>query len=72
MIGAVFITVLLLMGCHRESPKEATQPFVPTEDRVLTQAQLDSLKEDSLRVFYERMRRWNALHGGILHRESEK
>ncbi len=32
----------------------------------------DSLKEDSMKAFYERMRRWDALHGGMRQRESDK
>ena len=37
-----------------------------------TEVKADSLKEDSMKAFYERMRRWDALHGGMRQRESDK
>ncbi len=37
-----------------------------------TEIKPDSLKEDSMKAFYERMRRWGALHGGMRQRESDK
>ena len=37
-----------------------------------TEVKADSLKEDSMKAFFERMRRWDALHGGMRHRGSDK
>ncbi|MBQ8957574.1 MAG: hypothetical protein IJ057_03575 [Bacteroidales bacterium] len=46
---------------------EQTDGFMPRIDD-----KADSLKEDSTKAFYERVRRWDALHGGVRHRESDK
>lgn len=73
LAAAAALAALLLAGCQEGSSKGLlSMPPTQKGQEEQTQAQLDSLKEDSLRVFYERIRRWNALHGGILHRESEK
>lgn len=81
------LAALLLAGCQeRNNPStkfgsrdelpltpsqrgngEQTDCFVPRND-----GQTDSLKEDSMKAFFERMRRWDALHGGMRQRESDK
>ena len=57
---------LLLAGCQNGSP--------PTQkvQEEHTEAQTDNLKEDSMKVFYERMERWKVLHGGMSRCESDK
>ena len=74
------LLALLLLGC--QSPKE--QEKASTLDCfVLRQAQQhprndgetdssDSLEKDSIRKFYERMERWEMLHGGMSRWESDK
>ena len=58
---------LLLAGCQQARQEEKKEPA--TEQ---LSAKADSTKEDTMEAFYERMRRWDALHGGIRHRESDK
>jgi len=60
------MTAILLVGCQNGSP--------PTQkvQEEHTEAQTDSLKEDSMRAFYERMERWKVLHGGMSKWESDK
>ena len=71
MFVVISVVVFLLAGCRQGSHNK--NPLSPqTENGMQTEAKIDSLKEDSLKIFHERMRRWNALHGGILHRESDK
>ena len=62
----VALAALLLAGCQNGSP--------PTQkvQEEHTEAQTDSLKEDSMKVFYERMERWRVLHGGMSRWESDK
>ena len=68
MISFVF---LLLTGCHQGNRKES--PLPPSQrGQEQVEAKPDSLKEDSMKAFYERMRRWDALHGGMRQRESDK
>jgi hypothetical protein len=69
MISVVFF---LLTGCHQGNRKES--PLSPSQMRQEEQveAKPDSFKEDSMKAFYERMRRWDALHGGMRQRESDK
>ena len=64
--AVVVFAALLLAGCQNGSP--------PTQkvQEEHTEAQTDSLKEDSMKVFYERMERWEVLHGGMSRWESEK
>ena len=47
---------------------------LPSQKENVEQTEIkpDSLKEDSMKAFYERMRRWGALHGGMRQRESDK
>ena len=60
------LAALLLAGCQNGSP--------PTQkvQEEHTEAQTDNLKEDSMKVFYERMRQWRVLHGGMSRWESDK
>jgi hypothetical protein len=60
------LLALLLLGCREGSPR--TQ----REHEERTEAETDSLKEDSMRAFYERMERWEMLHGGMSRWESDK
>ena len=60
------LLALLLLGCQEGSPPAQRIQEVQTE------AKIDSLKEDSMRAFYERMERWEMLHGGMSRWESDK
>lgn len=65
------LAALLLAGCQEGHRKELSLP--PSNgQREQTEIKADSLKEDSMKAFYERMRRWDALHGGMRQRESDK
>jgi hypothetical protein len=63
------LAALLLVGCQ-----EGNRTRNPSQKENVEQTEIkpDSLKEDSMKAFYERMRRWDALHGGMRHRESDK
>ncbi len=63
------LAALLLTGCQ-----EGNRTKDPSQKENVEQAEIkaDSLKEDSMKAFYERMRRWDALHGGMRQRESDK
>lgn len=63
------LAALLLAGCQ-----EGNRTRNPSQKENVEQTEIkaDSLKEDSMKAFYERMRRWNALHGGMRQRESDK
>ena len=60
---------MLLAGCEEGNRKSDPSQKENVEQ---TEIKADSLKEDSIKAFYERMRRWDALHGGMRHRESDK
>lgn len=67
----ISVVVFLLTGCHQGNRKES--PLPPSQrGQEQVEAKPDSLKEDSMKAFYERMRRWDALHGGMRQRESDK
>ena len=53
----------MLAGKTRREKKPSTEQV---------NVKVDSTKEDTMDAFYERMRRWDALHGGMRHKESEK
>lgn len=61
------IAALLLAGCQQARQEGKKEPAI---EQVVAKA--DSTKEDSMKAFYERMRRWDALHGGMRQRESDK
>ena len=65
------LAALLLTGCQEGHRKELSLP-PSNEQREQTEVKADSLKEDSMKAFYERMRRWDALHGGMRQSESDK
>jgi len=65
--AAAALAALPLAGCQQARQEEKKEPA--TEQ---LSAKADSTKEDTMVAFYERMRRWDALHGGIQHRESDK
>ena len=61
------LAVLLLAGCHHGRNGENKKPPVEQKEVII-----DTNKEDTMEAFYERMRRWEVLHGGAAHRESDK
>ena len=63
------IAALLLAGCQEVSRKSDPSQKENVEQAII---KADSLKEDSIKAFYERMRRRDALHGGMRQRESDK
>ena len=65
--AAAALAALPLAGCQQGKPEEKKEHAT---EQVCTKA--DSTKEDTMEAFYERMRRWDALHGGMRHRESDK
>ena len=65
--AAAALAALPLAGCQQARQEEKKEPA--TEQ---LSAKADSTKEDTMVAFYERMRRWDALHGGMRHRESDK
>ncbi len=67
LAAAAALAALPLAGCQQGKHEEKKEP--PTEQ---VSAKADSIKEDTMEAFYERMRRWDALHGGMRHRESDK
>lgn len=69
IIAVAVITTLLLAGCQEGNK---TRDPSHKENVEQTEIKADSLKEDSMKAFYERMRRWDALHGGMRQRESDK
>lgn len=71
LFAMISVVVFLLTGCHQGNRKESPQsPSQRGQEQV--EAKPDSLKEDSMKAFFERMRRWDALHGGMRQRESDK
>ena len=67
------VMAVLLAGC--QSPVDQNKAstldcFVPRNDEGT--ASTDSLEKDSIRKFYERMERWEMLHGGMSRWESDK
>ena len=60
------LAVLLLAGCQNREKKDLQK--TPTQKEVV----IDTTEEDTMEAFYERMRRWKALHGGMSHQESDK
>ena len=63
------IAALLLTGCREGNRKNDPSHKENVEQAII---KADSLKEDSMKAFFERMRRWDALHGGMRQRESDK
>ena len=65
--AAAALAALLLAGCQQARQEGKKEPAI---EQVIAKA--DSTKADSMKAFYERMRRWDALHGGMRQRESDK
>lgn len=65
--AAAALAALPLAGCRQGKHEEKKEPAT---EQVCVKA--DSMKEDTMEAFYERMRRWEVLHGGMRQRESEK
>lgn len=62
------LALLLLTGCQQGSSKADSKPPVKQPEALV-----DSIeKEDSMKAFFERMRRWEVLHGGMSRTESDK
>ena len=62
------LALLLLSGCHQGSSEAYSKPPVKQPEALV-----DSIeKEDSMKAFFERMRRWEVLHGGMSRTESDK
>ena len=61
------LSVLLLAGCHQGRNGENKKPPVEQKEVII-----DTNEEDTMKAFYERMRRWEVLHVGAAHRESDK
>ena len=73
LVSAMIVSVILLLsGCYQGSREEL--PLAPSQrgDGEQTEVKSDSLKEDSMKDFFEWMRRWDALHGGMRRKESDK
>ena len=61
----------LMVGC--ETAPTSPRPSPPGEGGGLQQQTiLDSLDQDSIREYYERMELWEALHGGMSEMEGFK
>ncbi len=58
------IAALLLTGCREKKYKE---PAAKPAETVI-----DSLEQDTMEAFYERMRRFDALHGGTKRWEGDR
>ena len=65
--AAAVLATLPLAGCQQRKHEEKKEPA--TEQ---VSAKADSTKEDTMEAFYERMRRWKALHGDMDRWKSEK
>ena len=65
--AAAALAALLLAGCQQARQEGKKEPAI---EQVIAKA--DSTKEDTMKAFFERMRRWDALHGGMRQRESDK
>ena len=60
------VAILLLGGCQNGNKKEIPKTSAQKETVI------DTTEEDTMEAFFERMRRWKALHGGMSHQESDK
>jgi len=65
--AAAALAALPLVGCQQARQEGKKEPAIEQ-----VSAKADSTKEDTMEAFNERMRRWDALHGGMRHRESDK
>ncbi len=65
-VAVAALAVLLLAGCQDKRKKDTPKTSAQKETVI------DTTEEDTMEAFYERMRRWKALHGGMSHQESDK
>lgn len=61
------VMAVLLAGCQEGKLKADTTPSVEQ-----TESMMDTTKKDTMEAFYDRMRQWRALHGGMSMWESDK
>ena len=61
------MATLLLTGCQEGKLKADTTPSVEQAESMM-----DTTKKDTMEAFYERMRQWRVLHGGMSRWESDK
>ena len=61
------VMAVLLAGCQEGKLKADTTPSVEQ-----TESMMDTTKKDTMEAFYERMRQWRVLHGGMSKWESDK
>ena len=61
------VMAVLLAGCQEGKLKADTTPSVEQ-----TESMMDTTKKDTMEAFYERMRQWRVLHGGMSSWESDK
>ena len=61
------VMAVLLAGCQEGKLKADTTPSVEQ-----TESMMDTTKKDTIEAFYERMRQWRVLHGGMSRWESDK
>ena len=66
--GATALAVLLLTGCCQGSSDTNSKPPVKQAETSVDSTE----REDSMKAFFERLRRWEVLHGGISSRKGEK
>ena len=72
------LLTLLLLGCHGPKDQDRiSQPESSSLGRVIDSPALTGTPsqrgtEDSLKEYYERMERWEMLHGGMSRWESDK
>ena len=72
LVAVAAMAALLLAGCQQGNREEFPLPPSQRGNGEQAEVKSDSLKEDSMKAFFERMRRWDALHGGMRQRESDK
>ena len=60
------VASLLQAGCQNRGPKEIQK--TPAQNETV----VDTTKEDTMEAFYERIRRWKVLYGGMSRQESDK
>ena len=61
------VMAVLLAGCQEGKLKADTTPSVEQ-----TESMMDTTKKDTMEAFYDRMRQWRVLHGGMSSWESDK
>ena len=64
---AMIALALAASGCHQRVTNKNGKPPVEQENLPT-----DTLEEDTMSAFIERMQRWEALHGGAYQSELDK